>query len=220
MGLQADDQKRKFNRTPEPRGRIIKSTQQRFVVQEHHASHLHFDFRLEIDSVLKSWSVPKGPSMNPADKRLAVETEDHPIAYLDFEGRIVPGNYGAGEVRVWDLGDYELVNQNDDPGAEHRDGKIKFILHGKKLRGEFHLIRLKRERQWLLMKADDQDAQTNWELETILPVEKKMVAARKKSSPKPVKKIKASVTSEAPGISPEDFTGRKNLNERQKLSRE
>jgi DNA ligase D-like protein (predicted polymerase)/DNA ligase D-like protein (predicted 3'-phosphoesterase) len=169
MGLKTYYKKRDFSRTPEPEGKVRKSGRRRFVVQEHHASRLHFDFRLEMEGVLKSWSVPKGPSLDPSDKRLAVETEDHPVDYLKFEGQIEEGNYGAGEVRVWDTGTYEMVSDNDKPGKALKAGKLSFILRGDKLRGEFNLIRMKgRDRQWLLVKSKDEFAEPGWKLETIL----------------------------------------------------
>ena len=146
MALTLYHKKRDFSKTSEPKGQAKKSAGHRFVVQEHHASSLHFDFRLEIGGVMKSWAVPKGPSMNPSDKHLAVMTEDHPIEYNSFEGTIPEGEYGAGEVRIWDSGMYEAVG--DKPFEEQlTEGKLTFMLHGKKLKGEFHLIQMKNEDQ-------------------------------------------------------------------------
>ena len=123
----------------------------RFVVHEHHATHLHWDFRLEFAGVLKSWAVPKGPSLNPADKRLAIQVEDHDLGYGSFEGTIPEGEYGAGEVRIWDEGDYEPL---DDFAAGLTAGSVRFRLHGRKLAGEFSLVRLKKGmgKEWLLIK--------------------------------------------------------------------
>src|SRR6266436_407685 len=133
--------KRKFTETPEPAGRPRRNSRRRiFVVQKHAASRLHYDFRLQINDVLVSWAVPKGPSMNPADKRLAVMTEDHPIEYARFEGLIPPGQYGAGVVMVWDNGTYEPV---EGLALEEQlaRGKINVVLHGQKLIGGFTLVR-------------------------------------------------------------------------------
>src|ERR1043165_2889212 len=149
--------KRDFSKTPEPSGATDPSghgpgPRLSFVVQKHAASHLHWDFRLELDGVLKSWAVPKGPSMNPDDKRLAVMVEDHPYDYKDFEGAIPEGNYGAGNVIVWDNGTYHAWEITDAKESEEillkglKKGYITFILHGKKLKGEFALVKLKGER--------------------------------------------------------------------------
>jgi len=143
---------------------------QRFVVHEHKATRLHYDFRLEMGGVLKSWAVPKGPSMNPADKRLAVMVEDHPVEYIDFEGIIPEGSYGAGAVIVWDEGTYE-PNDPGDPAVQLRSGKFAFTLQGKKLRGGFALARLARGgtgKEWLLMKKKDAQADSSWRLESEL----------------------------------------------------
>jgi len=144
-----------------------------FVVHEHHASHLHYDFRLEMQGVLKSWAVPKGPSMNPLDKRLAIMVEDHLLEYGKFEGIIPQGYYGAGAVVIWDKG-YYLVVGNKKPEDQLRAGRIEFILHGKKLKGGFALIHLKgRKNQWLLIKRKDRYADERWEIKLALTDEKK-----------------------------------------------
>ncbi|QIH40351.1 DNA ligase [Flavobacterium sp. Sr18] len=167
MSLTEYNQKRNFNSTVEPEGEIKKSTSELiFVVQKHAASHLHYDFRLEMDGVLKSWAVPKGPSMNPADKRLAIMVEDHPYTYKDFEGTIPEGNYGAGTVIVWDNGTYTLADYKNAGDLETKlksdlqKGHLSFILNGKKLKGEFALVKLKtkQENTWLLIKSKDQYA--------------------------------------------------------------
>lgn len=142
----------------------------RFVVHEHKASRLHYDFRLEIGSVLKSWAIPKGPSMNPADKRLAVMVQDHPIEYIDFEGIIPPGQYGAGPVVVWDHGTFEVVAPGD-PQAQLKAGRFAFILKGQKLTGAFALARFakrKSGKEWLLMKKKDARADSSWTLKSDL----------------------------------------------------
>jgi bifunctional non-homologous end joining protein LigD len=169
MGLETYHAKRDFSRTPEPKGKVAKRNLYRFVVQEHHASKLHFDFRLEMGGVLKSWSIPKGPSLDPRDKRFAVPTEDHPVEYLKFQGHIPEGNYGAGEHMIWDTGKYELIN-GDDPLEQLEAGRLNFRLHGEKLQGAFTLLRM-RENQWLLIKSRDESAQTGWKLKLLVEVE-------------------------------------------------
>ena len=159
--LQRYHAKRDFQETPEPRGTKLKSAKRlRFVIQKHHASRLHYDFRLEADGVLASWAVPKGPSFDPADKRLAMHVEDHPMDYRTFEGIIPKGNYGAGEVIVWDEGTYELA-EGTDAAQEIAKGKIKFRMYGKKMHGEFTLVRIKGRTSesgdpWLLFKDRDE----------------------------------------------------------------
>jgi bifunctional non-homologous end joining protein LigD len=136
-----------------------------FTVQKHQASHLHFDFRLEIGGVLKSWAIPKGPSLDPRRKRLAIEVEDHDLAYADFEGVIEEGHYGAGPVLVWDTGWYEPVGGHGSLAAMWEAGALDLILHGRRLRGRFALIRMKgRPRQWLLMKQRDEEARPDREM--------------------------------------------------------
>ncbi len=164
--------KRDFAQTPEPSGRTASAPRSsksrlRFVVQMHRATRLHYDFRLESDGVLASWAVPKGPTLAPGDRRLAMHVEDHPLDYRDFEGNIPAGQYGAGSVIVWDHGTYSLA-EGDDPGDEIAGGKIKFILHGKKLKGEFTLVKIKpREGEsgepWLLVKDRDQYDDPNYD---------------------------------------------------------
>lgn len=127
----------------------------RFVIQEHHAKRLHYDLRLEMGGVLKSWAVPKGPSMDPKDKRLAVMVDDHSVDYIDFEGEIPPDQYGAGRVFIWDKGEYSLV-EGSDPLRELRKGKIVFKLNGSKLKGKFVLIKMKgKGDNWLLIKKKE-----------------------------------------------------------------
>lgn len=153
-------QKRKFEQTPEPRGAAKKKSaaqQPMFVIQQHDATRLHYDLRLEMNGVLKSWAVPKGPSLNPAVKRLAILTEDHPIEYGHFEGVIPIGNYGAGTVMVWDVGFYELINGKSMQKAFER-GFIEICFDGKKLQGNFALIRTSPQKNWLLVKMHDEYA--------------------------------------------------------------
>lgn len=145
----------------------------RFVVQEHHARQLHYDLRLEMAGVLKSWAVPKGPSMNPAEKRLAVMVHDHPIEYFDFEGIIPAGQRGAGPVLVWDKGEYSLP-EGENPEKALESGKIVMELHGKTLKGGFTLLKMKGrgENNWLLIKKKDEYSQTGWILSQALTREK------------------------------------------------
>ncbi|MGI4750707.1 MAG: DNA ligase D [Janthinobacterium lividum] len=163
MSLEKYNSKRKFEQTPEPQaGKNTDKNSLRFVVQRHQASHLHYDFRLELDGVLKSWAVPKGPSLNPKDKRLAMMVEDHPFDYRTFEGEIPKGNYGAGTVTIFDEGTYQSLaaDRNEDVAALRKglqDGNLKFRLNGEKLQGEFALVKIKNDEQnaWLLIKHRD-----------------------------------------------------------------
>ena len=164
MSLVKYKQKRNFKSTPEPQaGKSRTPSKLSFVVQRHKASHLHYDFRLEMDGVLKSWAVPKGPSMNPADKRLAMMVEDHPYDYKDFKG-VIPQGYGAGIVEIWDKGIYNGIDEKGNVidekklKASLKAGNLKFSLKGKKLKGEFALVRLKNSEKgnnWLLIKHRD-----------------------------------------------------------------
>src|ERR1700691_34160 len=148
MPLEEYKRKRKFAQPPEPPPKVEAKAGHRFVVQKHDASRLHYDFRLEMEGVLKSWAIPKGPSMNPGDKRLAMMVEDHPYEYKDFKG-VIPQGYGAGIVEIWDKGNYSDIDNSDKAVAEKKlraglkAGNLKFILHGKKLKGEFALVKLK-----------------------------------------------------------------------------
>ncbi len=166
MSLAKYNSKRHFGDTPEPAGKKgLAGAKLTFVVQRHHASHLHYDFRLELNGTLKSWAVPKGPSLNPKDKRLAMMVEDHPIDYATFEGDIPAGNYGAGHVDVWDHGTYEPIDEDANvispkEFAQHlHAGNIKFRMHGKLLKGDFALVNMKKdEKTWLLIKHHDKYA--------------------------------------------------------------
>lgn len=173
--LKAYKKKRDFKKTKEPKGRVAKKKGHDpiFVVQEHHASHLHYDFRLEIDGVLKSWAVPKGPSLDPKVKRLAVQTEDHPLEYAKFHGTIPKGEYGGGEVFIWDKGTWKSGEKDPHEGLEH--GHIEFELKGKKLKGKWMLVRTHylesaKRKNWLLIKRSDEKS---------LDVEKKVRAKKK-----------------------------------------
>lgn len=157
-------EKRDFSRTPEPPGEREVSSRPIFVIQKHAATTLHYDFRLEVDGVLKSWAVPKGPSMSPKEKRLAVPTEDHPLEYADFEGVIPEGSYGAGTVLVWDRGTYQNLTGRKGERIEVaeavRRGHVSFLLEGEKIRGGYALTRFRtgKGEAWLLVKMDDAEA--------------------------------------------------------------
>ena len=173
MALEEYKKKRRFEETPEPPPKVEKKPGHRFVVQMHDATRLHYDFRLEMEGVLKSWAVPKGPSLDPADKRLAMQVEDHPVSYFDFEGNIPEGNYGAGTVMVWDLGTWQplspvavggkyMPTTEAEAAAMIAKGDLKFRLNGKKLKGDFALIKMRGRRpgskgnEWLMIKKHDE----------------------------------------------------------------
>lgn len=174
MGSQTLDEykkKRDFDMTTEPDGSDVSfdwaDERPIFVIQKHDASNLHYDFRIEVDGVLKSWAVPKGPSTDPSEKRLAVPTEDHPLEYADFEGIIPEDQYGGGTVIVWDRGSYENAKEEDDDGNrpsvgdQLEDGHVTIRLHGEKISGGYALIRTSGDdddEQWLLVKMDDDEA--------------------------------------------------------------
>ncbi|MEO6683741.1 MAG: DNA polymerase ligase N-terminal domain-containing protein [Ginsengibacter sp.] len=207
MALTKYNQKRNFKETSEPEGKVNQSVSKLiFVVQRHKASRLHYDFRLELDGVLKSWAVPKGPSLNPSDKRLAMMVEDHPYDYKDFKGVIPEGNYGAGIVEIWDEGTYSDIDNSDFEEAQKNvkkglnAGDLKVQLYGKKLKGEFVLVKLKKqdkdENSWLLIKhrdeyATDADYDSEEDTPKNSPINKwleekksgKKQTAKKKSSP-------------------------------------
>jgi bifunctional non-homologous end joining protein LigD len=165
---------RDFGDTPEPAGGKAKKTKLPiFVIQQHHASHMHYDFRLEMEGVLKSWAVPKGPSYDPTVKRLAMMTEDHPYDYAGFEGVIPAGNYGAGNVIIWDNGTYEIT-EPDDGVKGIRAGKLAFKMYGKKMFGEWALVKIKgrygdKGNEWLLLKHRDQYANGDVDVTTVAP---------------------------------------------------
>lgn len=183
MALEEYQRKRRFSETPEPPPKLAKGKGHRFVVQRHRATRLHYDFRLEMEGVLKSWAVPKGPSLDPADKRLAMQVEDHPVSYFDFEGIIPEGNYGAGTVMVWDVGAWEPLSPEAKNGkylpdteaetqAMLKKGDFKFRLHGKRLNGDFALIHMKARRpgskgtEWLLIKKHDDDVMEPFDIDS------------------------------------------------------
>jgi bifunctional non-homologous end joining protein LigD len=182
VSLEEYQRKRRFSDTPEPPPKVEKSKGHRFVVQKHRATRLHYDFRLEMDGVLKSWAVPKGPSLDPADKRLAMQVEDHPVSYFDFEGTIPEGNYGAGTVMVWDVGTWEPLSPVTVKGkyvpateaeadAMLKKGDLKFRLHGKRLNGDYALVHIKARRpgskgnEWLLIKKHDGSVKTGFDID-------------------------------------------------------
>jgi bifunctional non-homologous end joining protein LigD len=183
MALEEYKRKRRFEETPEPPPKVETKAGHRFVVQEHDATRLHYDFRLEMEGVLKSWAVPKGPSLDPADKRLAMQVEDHPVSYFDFEGNIPEGNYGAGTVMVWDVGTWQplspvAVKGKYVPGTEAEavtmlaKGDLKFRLQGKRLKGDFALVKMRgrpgsKGAEWLMIKKHDEFVEEGYEIEAL-----------------------------------------------------
>jgi bifunctional non-homologous end joining protein LigD len=176
MSLDTYRRKRRFDRTPEPSGRERRAPRRtadprsgRFVVQRHRATRLHYDVRLEIGGVLVSWAVPRGPSLDPSQKRLAIHVEDHPLGYFSFEGVIPRAQYGAGDVIVWDWGRWTLDPETPDAAAAIEAGQLKVALHGEKLHGGFVFVRTDRQRgskeQWLLIHRRDDHAVPDWDAE-------------------------------------------------------
>src|SRR6202011_2913963 len=171
MPLEEYVRKRSFEKTPEPKPSHQPSKRPAnapyFCVQRHDATRLHYDFRLEIDGVLKSWAVPKGPSLEPLAKHLAMHVEDHPLEYGNFEGNIPKGEYGGGSVMLWDRGTWELLGDASAPDQIKR-GDFKFRLHGEKLKGEFALVLMRgrgKGNEWLIIKKKDDEAQPGWNIE-------------------------------------------------------
>jgi bifunctional non-homologous end joining protein LigD len=174
MSLQEYARKRDFEKTPEPApGKTVSSGTHggRFFIQRHNATRLHYDFRLEIDGTLKSWAIPKGPSLDPAMKHLAAMVEDHPLDYGDFEGNIPKGNYGAGSVMLWDRGTFELIGEEDGL-AQIARGDLKFRLHGEKLHGTWAIVHMKGrargakdDNAWLIIKKKDEASDPSWDIE-------------------------------------------------------
>src|SRR5215470_11084487 len=183
MALEEYKRKRSFEHTPEPPPQLDPKKGFRFVVQKHRASQLHYDFRLEMEGVLKSWAVPKCPSLDPADKRLAMQVEDHPVSYFHFEGIIPPNNYGAGTVMVWDTGTWEPLQEDYSDHKKNRTelekesltmlakGDLKFRLHGEKLKGDFVLAKMRSRRagskgtEWLLIKKKDDQMKPGYDID-------------------------------------------------------
>ena len=220
MSLREYARKRDFSRTPEPRpGKSAKGELHggRFFIQRHNATHLHYDFRLEIGGTLKSWAIPKGPSLDPSVKHLAAMVEDHPLDYGDFEGNIPKGNYGGGSVMLWDRGTFDLIG--DEPGeAQIARGDLKFQLHGEKLRGTWAIVHMKNRgkgNEWLIIKKKDEAAQAPWNIEDLaysvktartqeeiaadLPA-KKTAARKKKASALNPEKLPGAVRAPMPGF--------------------
>jgi bifunctional non-homologous end joining protein LigD len=170
MSLQEYVRKRDFKETPEPApGEIVKSSTHsgRYFIQRHNATRLHYDFRLEIDGTLKSWAIPKGPSLDPAQKHLAAMVEDHPLDYGEFEGNIPKGQYGGGSVMLWDRGTFELIGEENGL-AQIARGDLKFRLHGEKLSGTWAIVHMKNRgkgNEWLIIKKKDEASDPSWDIE-------------------------------------------------------
>ena len=202
MTLAKYKEKRDFRKSPEPQSaRKKKKTKLIFVVQRHDATRLHYDFRLEMEGVLKSWAVPKGPSMIAGEKRLAVMVEDHPFDYRNFYGEIPEGNYGAGIVEIWDKGTYKPVQAAENPEkallAGLYKGDLKFVLNGTHLKGAFALVKINDEegKNWLLIKKKDEFAEKKFDIEKIAPLKSKHIKKKEKKSTKgKVKAVKREET--------------------------
>ncbi|QMT62063.1 DNA ligase D [Legionella sp. PC997] len=190
MGLEHYHQKRDFSKTPEPKGKIHHRNYHRFVIQMHKASHLHYDFRMELDGVLKSWAIPKGPCLDPDVKRLAMHTEDHPVEYLKFEGFIPKGEYGSGRMIIWDTGKWEPIDE--DPLKAYNKGHLRFILHAKKLGGRWDIFKIRGEGTWFLKKYDDDFARPLESFDITEKEPQSVVSGLK------VEEIRENVSSQAP----------------------
>ena len=183
--------KRDFGVTSEPRGEVARTGKAlSFVIQKHAASRLHYDFRLELGGTLKSWAVPKGPSLDPKVRRMAVHVEDHPLSYASFEGVIPKGQYGAGTVIVWDRGTWEPVG---DPQAGYKAGKLKFDMHGEKLRGRWNLVRMhgregERQEPWLLIKENDEEARPAAEYDVVEELPDSVLKGTARGAKRPAKR--------------------------------
>lgn len=222
MSLIRYREKRDFKTTPEPGGGKSKGVKLIFVIQKHAATRLHYDFRLEMEGVLKSWAVPKGPSTDPKTKRLAMMVEDHPYDYRDFEGSIPKGEYGGGTVIVWDQGTYEPIEKIEGKKAQEKyllkqlkEGSVKVVLHGKKMKGEWALVKTHQsENSWLLIKHKDKYAAES----DITEKEKSVVSGK---TIEQIEKAMASkeITSKTTGakISSEKATGKKTVTSKSSL---
>src|SRR3954471_5405348 len=180
MGLKVYRQKRKFNVTPEPRGHAGRGKGDQYVIQKHAATRLNYDLRLELDGVMKSWAVTRGPGVVPGEKRLAVQVEDHPIEYNSFEGTIPAGEYGGGTVEIWDRGSWQ---PDDDPNAGLRKGRLDFVIDGEKLHGRWHLVPMRgrpkeSKTNWLLIKARNEWAREPGDADILEEAPQSVVSGR------------------------------------------